>query len=249
MSWKLQPVCVCARVCTPMSSALPLHLWFLVVSFRTPVDPADTMLHPGDPPRQEAQLKPAWIPDPRGCKAVNAWSLMSPGLLCSTVTDNLLCAPCRKQAELGLNGLQGPLWEGPRLAACLWSLVQLHGYRGSWVTKTDQGSQQGPLSAESAAGGPGSSHVWRGEEAPGSGQLVSGPAGGATPSPAGPDLKASSQLCCARSPPVSWRHTRMGPWPRTGNQSQQTATAYREAFQGVAAAPGVSPTTLALPGR
>lgn len=60
---------------------VPLHLWFLVVSFRTPVDPADTMLHPGDPPRQEAQLKPAWIPDPRGCKAVNAWSLKSPSLL------------------------------------------------------------------------------------------------------------------------------------------------------------------------
>lgn len=73
-------VCVCTCVYTHVLG-VPLHLWFLVVSFRTPVDPADTMLHPGDPPRQEAQLKPAWIPDPRGCKAVNAWSLKSPSLL------------------------------------------------------------------------------------------------------------------------------------------------------------------------
>lgn len=73
---------------------------------------------------------------------------------CSTVTDNLLCAPCRKQAELGLNGLPGEaLWAGPRPAACLWSPGPIAWLQGSWVLKTDQGSQQGPLSAESAAGG------------------------------------------------------------------------------------------------
>ena len=68
-------VCVCVRVRVyTYALSVPLHLWFLVVSFWTPVDPADTLLHPGDPPRQEAQLKPAWIPDPRGSKAVNARS-------------------------------------------------------------------------------------------------------------------------------------------------------------------------------
>lgn len=91
--------------------------------------------------------------------------------------------------------------------------------------------------------------VWRGEEAPGSGRLVSGPAGGCPP-PAQPALISRRPRSCAvPAAPVSWRHTRMGPWPRTGNQSQQTATAYRRGLQGVAAAPGVSPTTLALPGR
>lgn len=74
VSWA-QPVCVCVRVRVyTYALSVPLHLWFLVVSFWTPVDPADTLLHPGDPPRQEAQLKPAWIPDPRGSKAVNARS-------------------------------------------------------------------------------------------------------------------------------------------------------------------------------
>lgn len=76
VSWA-QPMCecVCARAHVyTYALSMPLHLWFLVVSFWTPVDLADTLLHPGDPLRQEAQLKPAWIPDLSGCKAVNAWS-------------------------------------------------------------------------------------------------------------------------------------------------------------------------------
>lgn len=51
-----------------------------------------------------------------------------------------------------------------------------------------------------------------------------------TPSPAALDLKASfAAVLCPQ--PLCPGDTRMGPWPRTGNQSQQTATATAEAWK------------------
>ncbi|CAI9155042.1 unnamed protein product [Rangifer tarandus platyrhynchus] len=235
---------------------MSLHLWFSAVSFQTPVDLADTLRNPGDPLRQEAQLKPAWIPDPSGCEAGNEWSLKSLSLrLFVPAMDDFLCAPCQKQAELGLNGLPAEaLWAGP------WRLPA----RGPWSNcmatgeldpEARPGLPAGTLVSGLLARGPrvlpcgGAA----GEEAPGW-WLLSGPVGGlgcsgARPPRAQPALiSGSPRSWPVPVAPVSWRCTCGTLATCRKPDSQRTATAYRRGLAGVAAALGVSPAALALPG-
>lgn len=190
VSWA-QPACecVCARVYT-YALSMSLHLWFSAVSFQTPVDPPDTLCNPGDPPRQEAQLKPAWIPDPSGCEAGNTWSLKSPSLrLFVPVTADFLCAPCQKEAELGLNGLPAEaLQAGPRR-------LPARGPRSNCMATGELGPEARPglpagtLVSRLLARGPRALPCGgaTGEEAPGW-WLVSGPAGGPARSGARPPV-------------------------------------------------------------
>lgn len=93
--------------------------------------------------------------------------------------------PCRKLGiRLGLNGLPGSLWEGLVLS-CLLVVPWSNCMAGSWVLKTDQGSQQGPPVSRVCCQArvlP----VWRARRPQAADRLVSGSAGGAPPQPSRP---------------------------------------------------------------
>ena len=129
------------------------------------------------------------------------------------------CVLRPEAAELGLNGLPvEALWAGPQWAACSLSPDPIAWLQGSWVPKTDQGSQQGRLSADSAARGPrvlpcGGARRPQAADGWCLDLLVGGPP------PAQPALISRSPGSCAvPAAPASWRHTRVGPWPCAGSQ-------------------------------
>lgn len=123
-------VCVCTCVYTHVLGVpSPLVLSCLLPDT---CGSADTMLHPGDPPGQEAQLKPRLDSRPKSCRRVNAWSLKSRAC-CSTVAriTCVLRAGSEPRAGTEWPPRESPL--GGSAAGCLLvvPLVQLHGYRGA----------------------------------------------------------------------------------------------------------------------